>query len=269
MLPPMSTAFLSLPLWLICTVVIVVFVGSAVLGLLATRRWVLPHLDMEREDAEFGGAMVQAILVFYALAIALVAVNTWEEHSAQEDRSSQEAAMIATMYRQSQLYPADVRAELDRGLLAYLTHIVEEDWPAQARGEVPNGGTQLVGDLQATLGAYEPTSNGMQAVHELALDTFRDMVELRRLRLDAVGGHLSGAMWVFVLFGAGLSIGSAYLFVVADLKLHVLLVSLLATIIGMVVILIAAYDSPFVGDLGVQPDSYQLILNAPRTPTGS
>ena len=107
----------------------------------------------------------------------------------------------------------------------------------------------------------------MEAVHAQSLDTFRDMVELRRLRLDAVGGHLSVAMWAFVLAGAAISLGSSYLFVVGDSRLHLILVGLLATIIGMVVVLIAAYDSPFVGDLAVSADSYRLILDAARAVT--
>ena len=263
----MPTAVLSLPIWLLTVLIIALFVGSATLGLLATRRWILPRLDIGQGDAEFGGAMVQAILVFYALAIALVAVSTWEEHSSISEQSSQEAATIATLYRETLLFPDDVRDELQQDLVEYTTFIVDQAWPAQARGEVPEGAVGLITDLQSTLGSYEPTSAGMEAVHAQALDTFRDMVELRRLRLDAVGGHLSVAMWAFVLVGAAIALGSSYLFVVADARLHLVLVGLLATIIGMVVVLIAAYDSPFVGDLAVTPDSYRLILDAARSVT--
>ena len=265
----MPTAVLSLPLWLLTVIIITLLVGFASAGLLAARRWLLPRLDIGQGDAEFGGAMVQAILVFYALAIALVAVSTWEQHSAVSEQSSVEAATIATLYRQTVLYPQDVRDELQGDLVAYTAFIVDEAWPAQARGEVPEGGTALITDIQSTLGSYEPPSPGMQAVHAQALDTFRDIVELRRLRLDAVGGHLSIAMWAFVLVGATISLASTYLFVVGDTRLHLILVGLLATIIGMVVILIAAYDSPFVGDLAVSSDSFRLVLDAARsiTPT--
>jgi hypothetical protein len=160
-----------------------------------------------------------------------------------------------------------VRDELQRDLVAYTTYIVEEAWPAQARGEVPNGGTQLITDLQYALSSYEPTSPGMEAVHAQSLDTFREAMELRRLRLDAVGGHLYLAMWAFVLVGAVIAPGSSYLFVVRDGRLHLILVALLATMIGMVVSLIAAYDSPFVGDLAVTADFFQLVLDTARAVT--
>ncbi len=69
--------------------------------------------------------------------------------------------------------------------------------------------------------------------------------------------------------GAGISLASSYLFVVGDARLHLILVGFLATIIAMVVVLIAAYDSPFVGDLAVSSDSYQLVLDAARSVTAT
>ncbi len=264
----LSTAVLSLPIWLLTVLIIVIFVGFAALGLLAARRWLLPRLDIGQHDAEFGGAMVQAILVFYALAIALVAVSTWEQHSSISEQSSQEAATIATLYRESLLYPRRRARRAPAGPRG--VHDLHRG-PGLARAgswRGPGGrGRELITDIQSTLGSYEPTSPGMEAVHAQALDTFRDMVELRRLRLDAVGGHLSVAMWAFVLVGAAISLGSSYLFVVGDPRLHLILVGLLATIIAMVVVLIAAYDSPFVGDLAVPSDSYRLVLDAARAVT--
>ncbi len=252
----------DLPIWLLATLVIGGFVAGSALALLAVRRWVLPRLDIESEDSEFGGAMVQAILVFYALAVALVAVGTWESHSAIADQSSTEAATIAALYRQSLLFPDDVRDELRERLTNYTTYIINEAWPAQSRGEIPRGGPDYVTAIQDTLGSFDPPTAGLQNVHSEALADFNDLVELRRLRLDAVGSHLSGAMWIFVLGGAALAIASTFFFVVADRRLHLILVCLLAAFIGMVVVIIAAYDRPFVGDLQVTPSAYELLLSS-------
>jgi hypothetical protein len=42
----------------------------AIGGLLFVRRYVLPHLRIDHEDAHFSGAMVHSVMVFYGLALA-------------------------------------------------------------------------------------------------------------------------------------------------------------------------------------------------------
>jgi hypothetical protein len=259
------TWFAQLPLALSASVTVGFAVLAAVGGLLVVRRFVLPHLNITEGDGEFAGAMVQAILVFYALAVALVAVGSWQRHSDLDDQISTEAATISTLYREAGLYPEPVRSDVRQQLMLYTQHIIDEAFPAQRRGEVPTGGSDRIAAIQASLGAFEPTTGGQQALHEQALDTFDRMITLRRLRLDAVNGHLSIAMWMFVLAGGGLAVAACYFFRVGDWRLQAVMVGLLATFMAMVVVLIVAFDQPFVGDLRVGPDSFKLVLEAMRT----
>src|SRR6185437_4437091 len=47
------------------------------------------------EDSEFSGAMLQAVMVFYGLAVALIAVSVWQSYSDTSKLVSQEAATLA------------------------------------------------------------------------------------------------------------------------------------------------------------------------------
>ena len=49
--------------------------------------------------------MVQAVMVFYGLAVALIAVNVWETHSGASSTVSLEASRIAGIYRDVSGYP--------------------------------------------------------------------------------------------------------------------------------------------------------------------
>jgi F0F1-type ATP synthase membrane subunit c/vacuolar-type H+-ATPase subunit K len=50
----------------------------ALAGLAAVRRRVLPRLRVSSADSEFTGAMLQSVMVFYGLAVALIAVSVWQ-----------------------------------------------------------------------------------------------------------------------------------------------------------------------------------------------
>ena len=81
------------------------------------------------------------------------------------------------------------------------------------------------------------------------------------MRLDAVHTHLPGVMWTVILFGALISLSASFFFSVEDVRLHTTLVTLLAIFIGLVIFMTLALDRPFVGDLGVSADPYQLIYD--------
>jgi hypothetical protein len=68
-------------------------------------------------------------------------------------------------------------------------------------------------------------------------------------------------MWFVILFGAVISLVSTFFFRVVEVKLHAILVGLLAAFIGLVIFMILSLDRPFRGDLGVSSAPYQLILD--------
>ncbi len=72
---------------------------------------------------------------------------------------------------------------------------------------------------------------------------------------------LPGVMWLVILLGAVISLSASFFFKVEDARLHGILVTLLAMFIGLVIFMIFALDRPFRGDLGVQPEPYQLLYD--------
>jgi hypothetical protein len=87
------------------------------------------------------------------------------------------------------------------------------------------------------------------------------MIQAQRMRLDAVLTHLPGVMWTVIVLGAVISLSASFFFSVEDVRLHAILVTLLAIFIGLVIFMTLALDRPFVGDLGVSADPYQLIYD--------
>ncbi len=108
--------------------------------------------------------------------------------------------------------------------------------------------------------AYDPSKECEKIAHAEILHTLNKVVEQRRLRLQSVGTGLPAALWCVVVIGAWLNIGLTYLFWVENLKLHAILVGLMATFIGLLIFLTAAMDNPFRGHFSVSADAFQVIL---------
>ena len=233
----------------------------AVSGMALVRRHVLPRLRIHGRDSEFTGAMVQAVMVFYGLAVALIAVSVFETYSDVSKIVSQEAAALAGLYRDASGYPEPVRPLLQKELRDYAQFVIHTAWPAQQLGRVETGGVEMMNRFQKTLIGFEPVTEGQILLHGEALRAYNHLIEVRRLRLDAVHTGLPSMMWVVIVLGAIISLSSSFFFKVEDGRLHGILVKLLAAFMGLIIFMIFTLDHPFRGELGVSPEPYQLIYD--------
>jgi hypothetical protein len=233
----------------------------AIGGLLFVRRQVLPRWRVWPTDSECTGAMVQSVMVFYGLALALIAVNVWQTYSDVSKIVSQEVTALAALYRDVSGYPAPLREQLQQELRGYVSYTIHEAWPMQQRGHVPIAGIELMNHFQATLVTCEPASEGHKLLHAETLRAYNQMLLARRMRLDAVGTGLPMVLWIVVAAGAVISLSASFFFRVDEIRLHAVLVILLAAFIGLVIFMTFALDRPFRGDLGISAEPYHLIYD--------
>ncbi|MCP5532833.1 MAG: DUF4239 domain-containing protein [Akkermansiaceae bacterium] len=245
------------------TVTGVLIIGTLCIYSLAgtslVRRFVVPRMKVESDDSEFTGAMVQAIMVFYGLAMALVAVSVWETHSGVSDTVSQEASRLAGLYRDVSSYPEPLRTELQKELLGYTNYLIDEAWPQQRDGTHPRRGIEWMNRFQTSLCAFEPDTEGAKILHAEAMRAYNHMLEARRLRMDAMLVKLPNTLWFVILFGAAVSLASTFFFKVRDARLHFIQCILLSVFVGLIIMLIVAFDRPFHGELGIDPEPYLFI----------
>jgi hypothetical protein len=230
-------------------------------GLAIFSRHVLPRLKLGAEESVFTSAMMQAVMVFYGLAVALIAVSVWQTHTDAANTISGEATALGVLYRDVAGYPEPTRSQLQNHLRDYVEYVIHQAWPLQRRGQVPSGGVEKVNNFEARLVAFEPATEGQKLLHGETLRAYSHMIEARRLRLDAVLTGLPGVLWCVFVIGALVSLSSTFFFKVEDAHLQRIQVVLLALFIGLLIFIIFALDRPFRGDLGLEPDAYQLIYD--------
>ena len=256
----MSFVF-DLPLWIVGLVLVVVMTGLAAAGLGFARRRVLPRFQITAEDSDFISTMVHSIVVFYGLAVAMIAITVWETYNESKQIVSQEATALATLYRDASAYDDPKRSQLQDELRAYAEYVIEEAWPEQHKGRVPLGGIERLDRFQKALTAFEPATEGQKLVHAETLRSYNRLIDARRMRLDAVHTALSGLMWSVIFVGAALGVIGSYIFRVKDPRLHRTLVVLLTTFFAMVIFVVFAFDRPFRGDMGIESEPYELVYD--------
>jgi len=242
--------------------VIIAFVEFlSIAGLLLARRYVVPRFHYSEGINDAVSGTVQAIGVFYGITVGLIAIGVWNTNSAASDIVSREASAIAMLFRDVSGYPSPAREELRTGLRDYTVFIIDEAWPAQRKGQNVERGRTLIDDFQLKLQSFSPSNPSQVALHTETLRAYNNLLDYRRLRIDAVNNSgLSETMWVVIWMGAAISIGVAYFYKIGDPKLHVVLVVLMAGFLAVVLFMITINDRPFYGSVGISSDPYKIIL---------
>jgi hypothetical protein len=257
----MFDSLFDLPLVLVGVVIIGSLCVFTLGGLAFFSRYVLPRLKLGPEDSVFTSAIMQAVMVFYGLAVALIAVSVWQTYTDAGRTISEEATAIGVLYRDVGGYPEPTRSQLQQHLRKYLEYVIHQAWPQQQRGQIPTGGVEQANRFQALLVTFEPATESQKLLHAETLRAYNHMIEARRLRLDLVLTGLPRILWSVIVIGALVSLSSAFFFHVEDPFLQKFQLVLLATFIGLLIFMIFALDHPFRGDLGLRPDPYQLIYD--------
>ncbi len=241
----------------------IVIIGSlclyTMMGLALVRRLILPRLRLRVEDSEYAGGMLQSIMVFYGLAVALMAVSVSQTYSDVSKIISGEATNLAALYRDVTGYPEPIRSQLQAELREYTDQVIHKAWPQMAKGETPAAGVEYMNRFQEILIAFEPRTDGQKLLHGEALRAYNEFIQARRLRLDAVNTGLPPVMWAVVIVGAFIGLSASFFFKVEDARLQGIHALLLSIFIGLVIFMIFAMDRPFRGDLALGPGPYQLI----------
>jgi hypothetical protein len=258
---------LLMPIWAyhLTPVVLAIFIlivveTLAIGGLLIVRAFVVPRLRFHEGVNEAISGTVQAIGVFYGITVGLIAVGVWNTYSGSADLVSREAAGLGVLYRDCVGYPEPIRSAMQGKIREYLVTVIEQDWPAQKKGGTPEGGRLILDGLQSYLYSFEPANASQTELHAETLRAYNNLLEARRLRLDAVDSSLSSTMWAVIWIGAGISIGVAYLYQIQDVKVHIILIALMAGFLGILLFMIVVNDRPFLGAVSLSPEPYQIVL---------
>jgi hypothetical protein len=149
--------------------------------------------------------------------------------------------------------------------IRYTRYVIEDAWPLQRRGVIPKRDTEWLTVFQREFLAFEPRTKSQELMHGEALHEFNHLVEVRRARIQSVNTAIPTIMWYVVAIGALVSIVLVWLLEM-HLFSHLLLGGLLAFFNGTLISLIVAMDRPFLGEVSVSADAYQVVYQSLMQP---
>ena len=203
---------------------------------------------------------IASFSVFYGILLGLVAVGVYANYASASDLVEREASTLAALYSDTNALPEPHRTQLLTDLRDYAKETIEKDWPTQAKGLVPTGGTDRVTAYQTHLLAVHPAVKADEIAYAEAAGQFEKLVELRSNRLVKVTSGIPDLLWSVLLIGAAFTVGIIWMLDM-QINVHAILTAVLSMFLGIVIFLIADMDKPFRGQVLATSDAYELVYS--------
>ena len=222
---------------------------AAALGVLGVRRFARRgKVDSENEII---GWMFSGIVVVGAVFLAFVVFSVYERYSALRQSTTDEAAQLVVVYRDTQDFSEPAKKSAQDGLRRYAAHVMANEWESHGLVVVHRSGDAL----NPVWAAYRSREGADP--NDAVEGRLHDLEHLRHLRHLAGEASLPGGFWPLLIGGAGVTIIAALFFSMERTVVQAVLTTLLAMMLTGTLLLISALNRPFTGPIPISKSSYQ------------
>ena len=244
------------------TLVTLIIMGAsialALAGLeLVRRRYPDP---VRAPNNEVAGFFIAVLGVMYAVLLAFVIVTVWEQFEEARLTTEREANAVAGLYRASQALPEPMGSRLRAQARDYVRTMVDQEWPAMARGQTSPESKRAVDALWTTVLTHQPATDNERLVQGEIMRRMGDLNDNRRLRELAATTSLPRIMWVLLAGGAVISVLFTYFFSTKNARAQYAMTALYVASIAFLLVLISVLDLPFNGNVHVTPHAFENAL---------
>lgn len=237
-----------------------VSIALTVVVLVTVRR--LVPLDVLTDDIGVGGLLMTIAGTLYAVLVAFAVVIVWNEYDSTGDVVDREAAALLNVVRVSKAFPAATSLRLSDLAERYTADVVQQEWPAMARGEKSLTARDLYDQIWSVVTSIKPADAGEQAAYSMLLSRVAEFSDARRKRLFDSTSSLPPLIWVVLIVGSVMTVGFTFFFGLKSLFAQVMMTAMCVALVTLTLWLIADMDGPFTGDIRITPDSFRALAGS-------
>lgn len=249
--------FISLPSWQQITIW---GAGGVLLGGLITplvRSTTSAGFRAEHNDET--GVIVAIVGVFYGLIVTSLLVQAIGHFDKAQSVVEDEANHAEAVVRLANATSPALGKVVSQRIRNYLEQVILVEWPKQRQGNSHGSSIQTLERLSIVVQEYTPGDDKQRANCALLLSELDQLHRARKERSFRIGAQISPELWGVSLAGEVLLVFFAMLMHIRSRWMHFLMASALSVSISMVFALILIFDTPFAGDISIDPEPYEVL----------
>lgn len=216
--------------------------------------------DILRQAHDITGNLLSVVGTLYAVLLGLIVVDALVRFERAVDVVQHESNALADIFLLAERLPAVERSRIQDSCRVYARQVVEQEWPAMARGRPSPEARKTAFELARSLDAFEPVTESQKAVFPMLLEQIRQLWDFRRERVGTAEFGIPAVEWFVLIVGGGVTLLFAGLFRAESVSLQRFLTALAALVMGLNLYLVSLFGYPFSGELTVSSRPFQVDI---------
>jgi Protein of unknown function (DUF4239) len=190
----------------------------------------------------------------FGLFVVFTAVQVWNDNDRANAAVNREASALRVVVILADIFPGEPRTRLRALIRGHIEEAAIQEWPMMAEQTATMNSTPryFAEALQVTL-ALTPNGQGQQIAQREIATRLQDALDARDQRILISLSEVSLTKWSF-LFAQALCVMIVFALVHSDNPLAATItMGVFATGVAASVVMILAYDRPFIGQLAIGP----------------
>jgi hypothetical protein len=192
--------------------------------------------------------MLPPLGIIFGLFVAFTAAQVWSDNDRASAAVDREASGLKSVVLLAATFPGEPETRLRALIHRYIEESATRDWPAMAR---------RAADLRMT---PQPLAEALQLAQRDMASALQNALDARRQRILVSRSEVNAVKWTCLYLQAFCAL-LAIALVHSDNRLASgLSMGLFATGVAASVLLIAAHDRPFIGQLSISPEPLLQVM---------
>ncbi|MBX9952389.1 MAG: DUF4239 domain-containing protein [Candidatus Obscuribacterales bacterium] len=241
------------------TTLAVVF--ASILGLLASRKWLDKHHPELKGQHDITDPYSQFVAMLFAVLLGFMVADSMQRFGEARETVQQEASSLGNVFRLAEGLPKANENRLRDLCALYAKEVIEDEWPMLAQHKDSPKAWIIYRQLWNTCMTYEPVTQRQSNAQQALMEAMESLGNSRRMRVEALHAGLPTVLWVVLFIGGAATIVFTYFFAADNVKIQIVMVSMVSLVICLNLFLLASYDDPFKGDVQVTPAAFETQIN--------
>jgi hypothetical protein len=226
---------------------------------------VLAARGLDKSFKAVSVGMLPSLGIIFGLFVAFTAAQVWSDNDRASAAISREASALRSIMVFGASFPGEPDNQLHGLVRDYVQQTAKVEWPMMAHQTATLNTTPkpLADALQLVLSLPATTAGQQTAQHEI-VSAVETVLDARRQRIIVSLAEVNFVKWACLYLQAACALLVMAMVHCDDRRASFVALGLFATGVAASVLLIAAHDRPFIGQLAIKPDLLlQIMPGAP------